>query len=477
MRKKHKVLIMKCQDYDPVKIAEIIDYGMKELGIKPEGNILLKPNTVIAHQELFPNAFTRMEFIDGVISAVKKNSENVKKIVLGERSGITIPTRFTFRNAGYHKVIKKHKIKAAYFDEEKQVPMDIQAKGRLRNRMFFPESIVNCDFLINLPKFKAHPWCRLTLSLKNFIGIQDDRHRLVDHNTFLEHKIADLQEAIQPRFIAIDAISAGQKMMLTPDPFPMGAIVMGTNSCAVDTVGCHMVNVNPKDLIHLKFASERGYGPMDIKEIDVGGDFPLKEVQKKAADFQFCLERVDSYFKGTKLKCTVGSFPEKHSQDYCWGGCPGALQEAIHMTRTIVPSVENNMKKIRYVVGKVEGPLNLEKDESVIFAGDCTSWQGEIDGKEIKIESRYKSPGEVDETKTRSNDMLVKLVSALSNLAKNMGKRYIRAEGCPVSVGDHIHYLSFKGGFKNINFSPRLVFPYILQYMVMWIFKIKNRVF
>jgi uncharacterized protein (DUF362 family) len=52
------------------------------------------------------------------------------------------------------------------------------------------------DFLIDLPKFKAHLWCRLTLSLKNFIGIQDDRHRLVDHNIFLEQKIADLQEAM-----------------------------------------------------------------------------------------------------------------------------------------------------------------------------------------------------------------------------------------------------------------------------------------
>jgi uncharacterized protein (DUF362 family) len=476
-KEKYKVLIMKCDDYDPEKIAEIVDYGMKELGVTPSGNILLKPNTVIAQREFFPNAFTRKEFIDGVISAVKQNSVDAKKIVLGERSGITIPTRYTFRNAGYHKVIKKHRIKAAYFDEEKQVPIKIDARERLRDQMFFPESIASCDFLINLPKFKAHPWCRLTLSLKNFIGIQDDRHRLVDHNSFLEHKIADLQEVIQPQFIAIDAISAGQKMMLTPEPFPMGAIVMGTNSCAVDTVGCHMVNVDPKDLIHLKFASERGYGPMNLKEIDLGGDFPLKEVQKKTAGFQFCLEHVDKYFKNTKLNCTVGTFPEKHSPDYCWGGCPGALQEAIHMTRAIVPDVENNMKKIRYVVGRVEGPLDLDEDENVIFAGDCTSWQGTIDGKEVHIESRYRSAGEVDETKTRSNDMLYKLIGALSNIARNSGKRYIRAGGCPVSVGDHIHYLSFKGGFKNINFFPKLVFPYVIQYIIMWIFRIKNRVF
>ena len=44
-------------------------------------------------------------------------------------------------------------------------------------------------------------------------------------NIYLEHKIADLQAVIQPKFIAIDAIVAGQKMVLTPTPFHMGAIV------------------------------------------------------------------------------------------------------------------------------------------------------------------------------------------------------------------------------------------------------------
>jgi uncharacterized protein (DUF362 family) len=156
------------------------------------------------------------------------------------------------------------------------VPVALKGEARLRNNIFIPKPIVEADFLINLPKFKAHPWCRLTLSLKKFIGIQDDRHRLVNHNIFLEQKITDLQEVIQPKFIAVDAIIAGQKMMLTPTPFHMGAIVMGTNSCAVDTVGCHMVHVDPKDVIHLRFASSRGFGPMDIEEIDVSGDFPLE---------------------------------------------------------------------------------------------------------------------------------------------------------------------------------------------------------
>jgi uncharacterized protein (DUF362 family) len=478
MEKAHKVLIRRCDEYDPERIAGIVKEGMQELGVRPSGNILLKPNVVLAHPEIFPYAFTRKEFLDGVIAATKEVAQDIREIAVGERSGITVSTRYNFKNAGYPEVIKKHQIKAHYFDEVKQVPVKIRGAEVLRDQLFIPKPIAECDFLINLPKFKAHPWCRLTLSLKNFIGIQDDRHRLVDHNQFLEHKIADLQAVIQPKFIAIDGITAGQKMMLTPTPFSLGAIVMGTNSCAVDTVGCHMVNVDPNDLVHLRYASERGFGPMDLDQIEVGGDFPLAEVQEKTKDFEFCLERIDDYFgEETNLSCTVGTFPEKHSSDYCWGGCPGALQEAMHIFRGFYPKVDKEMGKIRYVVGNVEGPLNLADDERVIFMGNCTSWEGKINGESVKIENSYKTAGEVDETKTKSNDMLLKFLATQFHTLRNKSSRYIHVNGCPTSVAQHVNYLSAMAKINNPNFDWRLLIQVNISYYQMQFKRIANRLF
>ena len=476
MEARHKVLIMRCDDYDPDKISGIVKEGMKELGVKPSGKILLKPNVVIAHPEVFPYAFTRKEFLDGVISATKAQAQGVKEISVGERSGITVPTRFNFKQAGYSEVIKRHKIKAYYFDEVKQVPVELKREERLRDLIYVPKPIVECDFLINLPKFKAHPWCRLTLSLKNFIGIQDDRHRLVDHNSFLEHKIADLQEVIQPSFIAVDAIVAGQKMMLTPTPFHLGAIVMGTNSCAVDTVGCHMVHVDPRDLIHLRFAAERDFGPMDLEEIDVSGDFPLEEVREKTRNFEFCMEHIDDYFgEDSNLSCTVGTFPESHSPDYCWGGCPGALQEAMHIFKGYYPNVHQDMKKIRYVLGRMEGPLDLEEGEKVIFAGNCTSWEGKIDDRKVRIKSSYKTTSQVDVNKTKSNDMLLKILSSFWQCFRHRSSRYIQAKGCPVSVAEHLNYLASIGKIGNPNLDPRSVIPVNIAYWQMRFFRFLSR--
>ena len=215
MTSPYKVLIRKCDSYDPDRIAGIIREGMVEMGVTPGGRVLLKPNAVIAHPEIFSHAFTRKEFLDGVISATKTMALGADEIAVGERSGITLPTRYNFRNAGYPGVFRKHRIRAYYFDEEVHVPVETPGEARMHKELLVPKPVRECDFLINLPKFKAHPWCRLTLSLKNYIGLQDDRHRLLDHNSFLEHKIADLQDVIKSRFIAVDGIIAGQRMMLS----------------------------------------------------------------------------------------------------------------------------------------------------------------------------------------------------------------------------------------------------------------------
>jgi len=475
MGAKQKVMIMRCEAYDTQKIRRIVREGMQTLGALPRGRVLLKPNVVLAHPELFAHAFTRAEFLDGVMGAVRDLGQGVEELAVGERSGITIPTRFCFKNAGYAGVIKKHGAKPYYFDESRHAPFRLTRPGSLRQLIYVPKEVLETDFFINRPKFKAHPWTRLTLSLKNYIGLQDDRHRLVDHNTYLEHKIVDLQEVVEPHFIAVDAIEAGQKMMLTPTPFQMGAIVMGTNPCAVDTVCCHMVHVEPSDLIHLRMASERGYGPMDLSQIEILGDFPLEQVQERTKGFQFCLERIDSYFRDSNLSCTVGSFPEPHSPDYCWGGCPGAVQEAMHILRQFYPGVDRNMKKVRYVVGRVEGPLELEPGEKVIFAGDCTSWQGRLNGTHVTIEPHYAKKDQVDTRKTKSNDLLLKTAQSQWECLKNRSAPYVRARGCPVSVADHVNYLASVAGIKNPNMEPRLLLPVMAAYTKMRLMRFFNR--
>jgi hypothetical protein len=180
------------------------------------------------------------------------------------------------------------------------------------------------------------------------------------------------------------------------------------------------------------------------------------------------VERIDTYFgPESNLTCTVGTFPEEHSPDYCWGGCPGALQEAMHIFQGYYPDVRQTMEKVRYVVGKVEGPLHLDDNERVVFVGDCTQWRGTLDGKEVVIEPSYQTRTEEDVHHTRSNDMILKIAGSLIDCLTHHSSRFLHARGCPVSVAAHINYLSSLGKIKNINFDPRNVLSVNRAYAMM----------
>src|SRR5262249_32603245 len=145
-----------------------------------------------------------------------------------------------------------------------------------------PEPIARADFFVNCPKFKSHPWTTVTFSMKNYIGIQDDRHRLIDHDHRLNEKIADLQYIIQPQFIAIDAIVAGEGRMLTPIPRDLGLVIMGNSQVAFDAVCCRMIGVDPRSVDHIRLAEERGFGTTVGSEIRLSGDVTLDEAQAMA---------------------------------------------------------------------------------------------------------------------------------------------------------------------------------------------------
>jgi uncharacterized protein (DUF362 family) len=411
--------------------------------------------------------------------AAKDVGKEMTELSVGERSGITVPTRWVFGQAGFKKVLKRQKVKAKYFDEYPQVPIRLERKENLRDEIFVPKPLTECDFLINAPKFKAHPWSKMTLSLKNYIGIQDDRHRLIDHNSFLDHKIADLHDAIPPKFIAIDAITAGQAGMLAPIPIHLGAILMGTNACAVDTVGCHMANVDPRTVIHLKLAAERGIGPIDLEDIDIIGDYPLEEIQNKTKDYKSLYIPIDKLFeKHPKIRCVVGEFPEKHSKEYCWGGCPGSLTEMWTLCETFYPDATDRMKKkLVYVVGDVKKDLKVDKDEIVLFAGDCTKWEGTIDGKKVKVQGKYTTKAEANPRKAKTNDMILKIVEAKSRvlLKKFTKAKYIHAKGCPLSVTVLVSNFCTLLGVPDLNFDRRFMYGVNIAYWQMRLMRFSRR--
>jgi uncharacterized protein (DUF362 family) len=460
-----RVILRRCASYDVERIRTIVREGLEALELRPTGRTLLKPN-VVCSGEMFPHAYTRPEFVEGVLRALRDRDDGrTTELAVGERCGITIPTRAAFEGAGYYPMFKRMGVKHYHFEEEPQLEVRLTHPERLRDYLFTPEPVAKADFFVNCPKFKSHPWTTVTFSMKNYIGIQDDRHRLIDHDHRLDEKIADLQYIIQPQFVAIDAITAGEGRMLTPIPFELGLVIMGNSQVAIDAVSCAIIGVDPASVAHIRLAAERGFGSLDLSTISIEGDVTLAEAKQKAKGFQVGLVRVEKYFEGTKISAYAGAPPEPERTDYCWGGCPGAIEEAIEILRLYDKECDDKMPRLHVVFGNYQGPIPAGPGEKVVFIGDCATWQGELNGKLVRVESLYRDRTTKDPYSATHDDIYAKMVKVGAKLARAKNETHVRLEGCPVSVAEQVLTLVTLGGTKNPYFSASEVVKFNKAYL------------
>ncbi len=460
-----KVIVRSVIEYDVERIRTVVREALTELGIEPRGRTLVKPNLVVAGQ-MFRHAHTRPEFGEGVLLALRdRDRGRMTELGVGERCGITIPSRYVFKESGFDEVIERVGATRYLFDEVQQVKVPLTHEKRLRDYIYVPEPVARADFFVNCPKFKSHPWTTVTFCLKNYIGIQDDRHRLIDHDHALNRKVADLQHVIQPEFVAIDCITAGESRMLTPIPRDLGLVIMSNNQVAADAVCCRIIGQDPYEIEHIRLAHEDGFGPLEADEIELSGDVSLDEARERARGFRVGLVRVEKYFEGSNISAYAGPPPVADPNGYCWGGCPGAFEEAIEVLRLYDSKTDKKMPRLHFVFGNYQGELDVAYGEKVIFVGDCCTFEGHVGAELVQIKNLYKDRSTLVPESASHDDIYAKMVDVLKRIRAAKHLPFLRLEGCPVSVAELILVLAELGNTKNPYLDPREILRFNAAYL------------
>jgi uncharacterized protein (DUF362 family) len=369
MGSKKKVIIRKSPSYDPQAIEKIIGEGLEEYGLnqKIQGQITIKPNAVMVHHKVAPSAFTRPEFLRGLLQALEKEKKGNSRIVIAENCGVGIPTSRMFRRAGYYKLKKNHKVKILPVEQARKKTAMLQ-KGKIHEKITTAREILESDFLVYAPKLKSNCLTHgLTAATKLSLGLLLDKKRMWNHNYNLDEKIVDLLEVGSPDFIATDAveISMGGNH-ITQHAHPLGLIVMADNSLAHDVVCSAIFHLDPKTIPHLRLAHERGYGPLSLEEIEIRGDVSLEEIQRKTKDWKTGFIKVDN------VDCNIKVLS---GEPYCTGGCHGVFMDWLYMIKDRKPKLWKNLPPWTVVIGKYKGDVSAER---LMVIGSCSEIQGKV---------------------------------------------------------------------------------------------------
>jgi uncharacterized protein (DUF362 family) len=152
---------------------------------------------------------------------------------------------------------------------EKFVPVDAPQAVELTSFEIYDE-ILNTDVFINVPVAKHHMDAKLTLAMKNLMGVISDRP--IIHKNFGQ-RIADLASAIRPTLNVMDAVRVmkknGPQGFFMRDTHQMDTLVVSEDMVAIDSYTTRLFDMKPEDLDYVVRAAEMGLGRSDIENLRI----------------------------------------------------------------------------------------------------------------------------------------------------------------------------------------------------------------
>jgi uncharacterized protein (DUF362 family) len=253
------------------KPAELVRKAIKALGgmgrfVKKGNRVLIKPNIAFARPPEGA-ANTNPEVVAELIQLCFE--AGAKEVIVLDYT--LDPARITYEMSGIAKAAEAKGARVVYVSPRDFVPIEVP-KGKILSAydVRVLKQVLDADVFINVPIAKTHGSARLTLGMKNLMGIIQDRgawHRSGD----LHQCIADFVTAVKPHLTVIDAI----RILASGGPKGPGrveqkdTIIASTDIVAADAYATTLFGLTPNDVPHIIKAAELGVGVADLKRVKI----------------------------------------------------------------------------------------------------------------------------------------------------------------------------------------------------------------
>ena len=290
--------------------------GGIEQFVTPRDRVVIKPNLVFAIRP-----YTGFTTDPIVIRAIVEQCQrmNPSEIVIAEGSG-GIDTPIAFLSCGYTDLLMDYDVEFVDLNVAASTPVEVPTGVGVKE-LEIPNLILESDVIINVPKLKLYrhiPGQRawVSLAVKNLLGAVPGKGAYSStrpkgmavecsrefwapdgdyyHPTYRQwwrprgqrkhiHKnlaqgLVDVNTVIKPTLHIMDAYIVSDDINMTTTkaekPFALNTILASRDPVALDCIATRISGINPFDILHIKYAAERGIGQADYNKIQVLGAPP-----------------------------------------------------------------------------------------------------------------------------------------------------------------------------------------------------------
>jgi uncharacterized protein (DUF362 family) len=269
------VFVARNQRYDG-PLAKTIHDGLAATGLDMTAlrgkRVLLKPN-LVEPTRVSPQLTTNPALVVAAAEVFRRMGADV---IVGEGPGHMRDTEMALVESGMQDALDGARLDFADLNYSTLGWTDNGGRASKLAGFYFPREVLEADLIVSMPKMKTHHWVGYTGALKNLYGvipgIKYGWPKNVLHYAGIPQSIFDINASL-PRTVAIvDGILAmeGDGPILGSAK-PMGLVVIGTNSTAVDATLGRIMGFDPARVEYLQLAANR-LGPVDEDCVEQRGE-------------------------------------------------------------------------------------------------------------------------------------------------------------------------------------------------------------
>jgi len=176
-----------------------------------------------------------------------------------------------YTNSGSEKAVKDAGGKIVSGESESYYQNVDVPKGKRMTSSKVHELILESDVFINVPILKHHSSGRLTVGMKNLMGVVWDRRFW--HQNDLQQCIADFATFKKPDLNIVDAYTVmkrnGPRGVSEADLLTLKSQIISTDIVAADAAAAKLFEIDLADVPYINYADEMKVGRKDLSKLNI----------------------------------------------------------------------------------------------------------------------------------------------------------------------------------------------------------------
>jgi uncharacterized protein (DUF362 family) len=251
--KRSRVAILHVEQYSQ-RIDEVLASGLRLFRINVQGKtVVLKPNLV----DYAPGNAINTHPMLVLAAAESFRRMGAKCVTIAEGPGHQRDTQLVLSESGYQESLRAEAIRFVDLNRDELIRTRLRASYMGMKSLWLPRTVLEADFLVSMPKIKAHHWAGVTLSMKNMLGtVPGARYgwpKNILHWKGIQESILDVCATIPVHFVIADGIVAMEgNGPLNGTARPLGKIVLAGDPVAADATCARLMGFEPDRIVHIR---------------------------------------------------------------------------------------------------------------------------------------------------------------------------------------------------------------------------------